>query len=58
MTRRHVEAIAAALEAGAPIHNPDMRTGYQWAAIDVANALQKLNPSFDRARFLRDCGVN
>jgi len=48
---RHFAAIAAVFAAG-----QDEGPGYS-SAHEMANMLQRSNPRFDRARFLRACGV-
>jgi hypothetical protein len=61
MTRKHVEAVAAALKAVRDSYSPHWNPNLFRACTDnaraVARALAVLNPRFDTARFLRDCGV-
>lgn len=62
MTRKHIEAIAAALLDAKPTYDAigDNEEGtYAWESCCqlVAASLRGLNPKFDTARFLRDCGV-
>lgn len=55
MTRREIEAIAQALRVQFSMNgNPWM---IESVIIDVADALAFVNPSFDKQRFLNDCGV-
>lgn len=58
MTRKHIEAIAAAIRVlyEQPLTSTE-RVAIGTTARTVAGALYKLNPGFDRERFLRDCGV-
>lgn len=60
MTRRHVEAIAAAIKQARTINLSLYANGVyatDRTAMHIADAIEGINPSFDRARFLRDCGV-
>lgn len=53
MTRKYIEALAEAIrDVG-----PDELTAYNIAK-SVAAAIAALKPGFDKARFLRDCGVH
>lgn len=60
--RRHYEELAAALKAAKPFETFTLyglvRIG-QWArdCQAVAEVLQRINPGFNRERFLLDCGV-
>lgn len=59
MTRKHIESIAAAIRVLLNERpTSDERLAIHATARTVAHALSKLNPSFDEARFLRDCGVS
>lgn len=63
MQRRHFELIAetlrAALEAeGAQRNVRTPRHALNALAYDFADALAATNPNFNRARFLRACGVD
>ena len=51
MSRKHFRAIAEAIRA---IGNADAR---HYAAIALADLLQTANPRFNRAQFIRACGV-
>ena len=60
MTRKDYVLIAEALAR--PIkpvigHEHAMKIAWEEACANVADALAKDNPRFDRARFLRACGV-
>lgn len=59
MTKKDYVLIAAALERAvlACGKNADEITGVQRAAICLGNDLAQENPRFDRARFLKACGV-
>lgn len=55
MSRKHFEALAAALSASA--HRFDSEHDRVVAAETVADTCAHFNPNFDRARFLKACGV-
>lgn len=65
MTRRHLEAMAAAIRAARQdvvnkepsSAHADMLDGINLAAEHVIDALREINPSLDRLRFLTDAGV-
>ena len=65
MTRKDYETIAAAIKAAAQNIDPDysretvnnMLHGVIMSAHALADALAQENPRFDRARFLKACGV-
>lgn len=54
MTRKHYEALAAALLATRPMSDERFAGGND-AVVAVAAALAADNPRFDRARFLAAC---
>lgn len=57
MSKKHFEALAAALKAMQPHLTEELI--YQWE-LDcdaVADVCARFNPNFDRARFLTACGV-
>jgi len=59
MTKKHYEAIAAAIRSGQEARRgsaTSASTHYQIATA-CANYLASQNPRFDRARFLKACGV-
>ena len=60
MTKKHFEALAAALNGVGPLHG-DMSTkdAIQWRSDveAVAAVCARFNPNFDRTRFLKACGV-
>lgn len=59
MTRRHIEAIAAAIRVLLDERlTTDERLAIEATARTVAHALKGLNPAFDVARFLRDAGLS
>jgi hypothetical protein len=58
MTRKHFEALARAVKEAA--HRDDL-TGPEAAAYiaeTLAMEVRAFNPNFNRARFLRACGVS
>jgi hypothetical protein len=60
MTRKDYVAIAAALNACR--YHPDDGAETDWACCDIharaiADVMARDNPRFDRARFLKACGV-
>ena len=65
LTKKHLEAFAAALKSERPDHAPctsdDRHEAHtmQWQADceTVADVCARFNHGFDRARFLRACGV-
>lgn len=59
MQHRHFAFIAATLASLKPAEVADDHVHYAWEnAVDVfAAACRRANPRFDRARFLRACGV-
>lgn len=56
MTKKHFEFIAATI-AAMPGHAPSLRAQKESCARSFADALTKENPRFDRARFLKACGL-
>jgi hypothetical protein len=68
MTKKHFEALAAAMQMGKPmIHGERGETGWtletgrlqQWErdVFALGDVCARFNPNFDRARFLAACGV-
>ena len=58
MTRKDYEAIAGALQDARRFCETDnQRRGTERAALCVATVMAADNPRFDRARFLKACGV-
>lgn len=63
MTRKHIEALVAAIHQTAGdldstgLYSEGYNDGVRNAARRIARAIRNLNPAFDTARFLRDCGV-
>ncbi len=57
MTRKDYILLADALKAAAYALNPPERTGALLAANEIAHSLAEDNPRFDRARFLKACGL-
>jgi len=60
MQRRHFELIAkmiASLDASAPYYGPLSPLGVRKVAYEFARTLAATNPNFNRARFLKACGV-
>jgi hypothetical protein len=63
--RKDYELIAAALHrsnmaagiGAKPLFGEGMKAGVRLVAIDLAATLEHDNPRFDRARFLKACGV-
>ena len=60
MTRRHYEWLAATLAGVQPGTGADIAEQAQWldTCDAFADALESSNPRFDRARFLKACGVD
>lgn len=57
MTRKDYVQLAEALKAAAYALNPPERAGAILAAQEIALALAADNPRFDRARFIKACGL-
>ena len=69
MSKKHLEALAAALKFIKPSGNPVCRPQdvkvflagqekeWTYATEAVADVCARFNPNFDRARFLAACGV-
>ena len=60
MSKKHFEALAAALRASQPNsddHGGSLLTQWQLDVDVVTEACARFNPNFDRARFLAACGV-
>lgn len=60
MTRKDYEKIARVIKARALTHctHTDQRKGEMLdLALDLAVTFQQDNPRFDRARFLKACGI-
>lgn len=58
MTKRDFEAIAHSVSALADMIVVEQQDTFrQWARLDLVPALARLNPAFDRERFLKACGV-
>jgi hypothetical protein len=57
MTRKDYEAIAATIKQHAAPHNGQHLSWFKSLAVDVAEIMAADNPRFDRARFLKACGV-
>jgi hypothetical protein len=69
MTKKHFEALAAALKFIKPSGNPvcppkdvkvflaGQQREWDYAVEATADVCSKFNPNFDRARFLKACGV-
>ena len=55
MTRKDYVAIAAAIQGTA--HHAALKPGATAIAVKLADMMQRDNPRFDRARFLKACGV-
>lgn len=55
MSRKHFEAIAAALAANATAFGDDTRHAHY--VVDIANALAETNPRFGYVRFMDAAGV-
>lgn len=56
MTHKDVELIAATIRA-LPSHSAGLRAHQASTARAFADALATTNPDFDRARFLKACGL-
>lgn len=65
MTRKHFEAIAARIrdlfDGNSPVSEANFIAGYARGVEDVTKELcaefARINPNFDRARFLTACGM-
>lgn len=62
MTRKHFEAIAAALHAAKPLDRCGLQYGERyktWSEVvkSVTLALYRFNPNFDSGRFIAACEV-
>ena len=57
MSKKHFQALAEALKSARALGNP--LTDVQWMCDvkGVANVCARFNPLFDRAKFLKACGV-
>ena len=56
MTRKDFELIASTIR-NMPSHAASLRTARESCARAFADALGATNPRFDKARFLKACGV-
>lgn len=58
VSKKHFEAIAAELHAARKLDsNPPARQAVERVAEGLANIFARENPRFDRARFLKACGL-
>lgn len=61
MSRKDYVAFAAVLKSHIDLHarneSPSSVQALEWLAGDMAGTLATDNPRFDRARFLKACGV-
>jgi hypothetical protein len=65
MSKKHFEALAAALKEARPFtkgYNTPDQVGavllpWEESCLAVAGVCARFNPNFDRARFLKACGV-
>lgn len=67
MTKKHFQALADALkdthdrltriQASRPVDCADALMGWRQTVNDVADVCAQTNPRFNRARFLKACGV-
>ena len=59
MSRKHFEALAAALRSNAPSPESDSHEAELFESIvkAVAGVCERFNPRFDRERFERACGL-
>jgi hypothetical protein len=55
MTRKHFNALAAALAPHCPTFNDDERAAFLDMVDSVADVCQQANPNFDRNRFRLAC---
>ena len=58
MTRKDYVLLAEALKAVIQSVDKPERTGALLAANEIAHCLAEDNPRFDRARFLKACGLD
>jgi hypothetical protein len=58
VTKKHYEAIAAAIRSHAVQGTPDWRDCAEKIAYALAAVFARDNPKFDRARFLKACGLS
>lgn len=57
MTRKDYVLLAEAIKAAVEATDYPERLGALLAANEIAHRLQQDNPRFDRARFLKACGL-
>jgi hypothetical protein len=57
MTRKHFEALAAEMWATRPPVEAIARPQWRRDVEGLADVCARFNPHFDRARFLKACGV-
>lgn len=57
MTKTQIERLAECFRKDAPKMSYAARQGYHWAIKDFATVMVATRKGFDRARFLKDCGV-
>lgn len=58
VSKKHFEAIAAELRAALELDsNPAARQSVERVAEGLSNIFARENPRFDRARFLKACGL-
>ena len=57
MTKKHFDALAAALRHQQPMFNDAAVAQWECDVDSIAGVCARFNPNFDRARFLAACGV-
>jgi len=58
MTRKDYVAIAAAINQAVPLYpSPAGANALRCVSLEIADKMANDNPRFDRARFLKACGV-
>ena len=57
MTKKHFEALAGEMYANKPFSTGERLEQWTFDCLGAANMCELFSPRFDRARFLKACGV-